>query len=200
MVTDTGTSTKVMTVSRQEARNMKARTRAAWVRLRMSTFRFRQNWSAMVVVSAAKRLVISPAGHVLRVSDVGAACWSMCGCGDVACGRCACGDCRAFMCGKAEPGALAWQVTGLWAWLVMKSSSVLMHGKLDCTAAQIMTLRPDQLCSDCARLGARLQNTGVDILEFLHCEAAKHCHGRDRSSFDLAEPGTQGAAPVLLTS
>lgn len=49
------------TVRRHEAFNMKTITRAACARLRIATFRFNVIWSDTVVVSAARRLVISPA-------------------------------------------------------------------------------------------------------------------------------------------
>lgn len=49
----TGTMTKVTTVRRQEAANMKKSTMTACVTLLSATFRLRHTWSDTVVVSAA---------------------------------------------------------------------------------------------------------------------------------------------------
>lgn len=57
---------KVMTERRQDALNMNTSTIAACVSERSPTLRFRQIWSATVVVSADSRLVISPAEHAKK--------------------------------------------------------------------------------------------------------------------------------------
>ena len=60
MISTTGISTKVTTVSLQLAWNMKNSTTAAWVALRMKILRFRHTWSLTVLVSVDNLLIISP--------------------------------------------------------------------------------------------------------------------------------------------
>jgi hypothetical protein len=71
MMRTMGIITNVTMVRRQEAENMNTSTMAAWVEERSMTFRLRQIWSLTVVVSADRRLVISP---VLVVSKKPASC------------------------------------------------------------------------------------------------------------------------------
>ena len=66
-----GIITNVTMVRRQEAENINTSTMAAWVEERSMTFRLRQIWSLTVVVSADRRLVMSP---VLVVSKKPASC------------------------------------------------------------------------------------------------------------------------------
>ncbi len=60
MVSTSGTMMKVTTVRRHCAANMKDSTTAACMALRIITLRLRDTWSLTVLVSTARRLVMSP--------------------------------------------------------------------------------------------------------------------------------------------